>query len=100
MKLVKFHGDAELELIAAAAYYENQKPALGRRFLISIQDAINRVLINPELYPIVDSNVRRCLVRTFPFGIIFRLGAGSHSNVRAELAPTRRREGALDSCSI
>jgi toxin ParE1/3/4 len=72
MKLVKFHGDAEKELIAAAAYYENQKPTLGRRFLISIQDAINRVLINPDLYPIVDSNVRRCLVRTFPFGIIFR----------------------------
>lgn len=42
MKLVKFHGDAEQELIAAAAYYENQKPTLGRRFLISIQDAINR----------------------------------------------------------
>ena len=49
MKLVKFHGDAEQELIAAAAYYENQKPTLGRRFLISIQDAINRVLINPAI---------------------------------------------------
>ncbi|MEI6563884.1 MAG: type II toxin-antitoxin system RelE/ParE family toxin [bacterium] len=50
MKVVKFHPDAESEMIAAAAYYEEQQPDLGRRFLASVQDAINRIILNPRLY--------------------------------------------------
>jgi toxin ParE1/3/4 len=69
----KFYSAAQDDLIAAAAYYESQQPALGRRFLVSVQDAINRILVNPYLYPVVYMDVRRCLVRTFPFGIIFRV---------------------------
>jgi plasmid stabilization system protein ParE len=72
MKPVKFHADAEAEMIAAAAYYERQQENLGRRFLASVQDAINRILLNPRLYPAVEPGVRRCLVKTFPFGILFR----------------------------
>ena len=52
MKVVKFHPDAESEMIAAAAYYEEQQSDLGRRFLASVQDAINRIILNPSLYPV------------------------------------------------
>jgi len=72
MKTVRFHPDAEAEMIEAAAYYETQQPALGRRFLVSVQDALNRLASNPSLFPIVEHNARRCLVRTFPFGVIFK----------------------------
>jgi plasmid stabilization system protein ParE len=72
MNIPKFYSAAQDELNAAATYYENQQPALGRRFLVSVQDAVNRIMFNPHLYPVVYMDVRRCLVRTFPFGIIFR----------------------------
>jgi toxin ParE1/3/4 len=72
MKAVGFHPDAESEMTQAAAYYETQQPELGRRFLASVQDAVNRILLNPHLYPIVELDVRRCLTRTFPFGVLFR----------------------------
>ncbi|MBI2437944.1 MAG: type II toxin-antitoxin system RelE/ParE family toxin [Lentisphaerae bacterium] len=72
MKAVKFHSDAEAEMIEAAAYYEAQQTQLGRRFLVSVQDAINRIVLNPRLYAIVDLDVRRCLTKTFPFGVLFR----------------------------
>jgi toxin ParE1/3/4 len=72
MSIIRFHIAAEQEMIAAAAFYESQQPTLGRRFLTSIQDATNRIIVNPHLYPVVYLDVRRCLVRTFPFGIIFR----------------------------
>lgn len=72
MNVVKFHPDAESEMINAAAYYESQQPDLGRRFLAAVQDSINRILLNPRLYPVVELNVRRCLTKTFPFGILFR----------------------------
>jgi plasmid stabilization system protein ParE len=72
MKTVKFHPDAESEMIQAAAYYEEQQPDLGRRFLASVQNAVNRIILNPHLYPTVDLDVRRCLTKTFPFGVLFR----------------------------
>lgn len=72
MKTVVFQADAEAEMIEAAAYYEVQQCDLGRRFLASVQDAINRIVLNPQLYPIVEFDVHRCLTRTFPFGVLFR----------------------------
>ena len=72
MKTVKFYPDAEDEMIEAAAYYETQQPQLGRRFLVSVQDAINIIVLNPRLYAIVYLDVRRCLTKTFPFGVLFR----------------------------
>jgi toxin ParE1/3/4 len=72
MKPVDFNQEAEAEMIAAAAYYEQQQENLGKRFLASVQDGINRILLNPRLYPVVELDVRRCLVKTFPFGILFR----------------------------
>jgi plasmid stabilization system protein ParE len=71
MKNVKFHPDAEKEFLEAALYYEHQQVALGRRFVVSVQDAINRITADPDLYPIAYLKNRRCLVKTFPFGIIF-----------------------------
>ena len=37
MKSVRFHPEAETEMIEAAAYYETQLPDLGRRFLESVR---------------------------------------------------------------
>lgn len=76
MKIIRFHPDAEAEMIEAAAYYEAQQPGLGRRFLASVQDAVNRIVLNPKLYAVVELDVRRCLTKVFPFGVLFR----EHSN--------------------
>ncbi len=69
----RLHPEAENEMIEAAAYYEAQQVDLGKRFLVAVQDAINSILINPRLYPVVDLDVRRCLTKVFPFGVLFRI---------------------------
>lgn len=69
---VRLHPEAEAEMIEAAAYYEEQQADLGKRFLASVQDAVNSIVINPRLYPVVDLDVRRCLTKVFPFGVLFR----------------------------
>ncbi len=71
MKVVWFHPDAEAEMVDAAAYYETQQHRLGQRFLASVQDAINRIQINPLLYPAVEMNVRCCQTKTFPYAVLF-----------------------------
>jgi len=73
MTKVSFHPLAEAEMVAAAAYYESQQESLGKRFLASVQDAINGIVINPRLYPVVDLDLRRCLTKVFPFGVLFRV---------------------------
>jgi toxin ParE1/3/4 len=72
MKPIRFHPEAEDEMIQAILYYESLQRDLGRRFLASIQESINRIRINPNLYPVIDLDVQRCLTKTFPFGILFR----------------------------
>jgi toxin ParE1/3/4 len=72
MKPVRFHPAAEAEMVAAGVYYEQQLPDLGKRFLVSALEAVSRIRINPQLYPVVDADVRRCLTRTFPFAVLYR----------------------------
>jgi hypothetical protein len=79
MIAVFFHPEADAELIAAAVYYEGQQ---GKRFLSSVEDSLARIRINPRLYPVIDGDVRRCLTRIFPFGVLFRDRAD-----RIELSP-------------
>jgi len=72
MRTVRFHAEAETEMLAAAAYYEAQREHLGERFLAAVQDALNRIQISPSLYEVVELDVRCCLTKIFPFGVLFR----------------------------
>lgn len=73
MKPLRFHPEAEAELLAAAAWYETQQGDLGKRFLAAVRDSLVRIQMNPRLFPLVDDEIRRCLTRTFPFGLLFQV---------------------------
>jgi cytochrome P450 len=73
MTPIRFHAEAELEMIDAAAWYEAQQAGLGKRYLTCVQEALNKIELNPDLYPVVELDVRRCLTKTFPFGVLFRI---------------------------
>lgn len=72
MKPVRIHPEATQEMIEAALWYEAQQVNLGKRFLTSVQDGRNRIELNPRLFATIEGDVRRCLTRTFPFGLLFR----------------------------
>lgn len=76
MKPVRFHPEADSEMAAAARWYESQQDGLGKRFLTSIQESLTRIELDPEIYPIVEGDVRRCLVKIFPYGVLFRFKGG------------------------
>jgi toxin ParE1/3/4 len=73
MKPIRFHPEAEAEMISAAVFYETKQKDLGKRFLTSVQNALNKIQVNPLLYQEIDDGVRRCLTMTFPFGVVFRI---------------------------
>ena len=49
MKPVRFLPEADAEMMAAAKFYETRQKDLGKRFFASVQDAINRIQVNPYL---------------------------------------------------
>jgi toxin ParE1/3/4 len=54
MKPIRFHPDADTEMLNAAVWYESQQSDLGKRFLASVQDALNRIEVNPGIYAFID----------------------------------------------
>jgi toxin ParE1/3/4 len=63
--------EAETELAQAADWYERRVPGLGVDFLGAVDTAINSILSNPLQYPAIYKNVRRALMRRFPYQVLF-----------------------------
>jgi plasmid stabilization system protein ParE len=66
-----FHPDAQGELNRAISHYESNEPGLGYQFAIEIFAAVERIKTNPGMWPILDHQIRRCLVHRFPYGVIY-----------------------------
>jgi toxin ParE1/3/4 len=70
---VEFHAEALAELQGAADYYEARQAGLGVRFLDIVDEALERIAQDPLAWAPADEDVRRCLVRVFPFGILYTI---------------------------
>ena len=68
-----FHTEAKIELSFAVDYYENRKLLLGRQFATEVSLTIQRIVAYPTMWPFIGPGVRRCLLRRFPFGIIYHI---------------------------
>jgi len=67
----KFHPEALAEYDEAAAYYKRRKPGLEKRFLAAVNDAIHRICETPERWRKFDGEIRRYLVRVFPYLVLY-----------------------------
>ena len=63
---------AEAELLDARDWYEDQRRGLGRAFASEVDRALGGILQAPLAYPRVQGEIRRALVRRFPYAIYFR----------------------------
>jgi len=68
-----FHSDARTEFLESVRYYEGQRRGLGRRFLVAVTEALQRIQAHPNMCPLVSGTWRQCRVSRFPFGIIYRV---------------------------
>jgi plasmid stabilization system protein ParE len=69
--IIRFSSDADAELAEARQWYAHQREDLDLEFMDSVNEALTQVICNPHLYPIVYRNLRRAVVRRFPFAIFF-----------------------------
>jgi plasmid stabilization system protein ParE len=68
---VRFTQTARAELIDAQDWYEGEAPGLGRRFRETVDAVTERMRGNPLQFPVVYKNVRRALLRRFPYSLFF-----------------------------
>ncbi|HEX9779513.1 MAG TPA: type II toxin-antitoxin system RelE/ParE family toxin [Geopsychrobacteraceae bacterium] len=68
-----FHPEAEDEFNRAIDYYEDIEPGLGYGFALEVYATIKRSIEYPEAWPLLQGEVRRSLVRRFPYGIIYAI---------------------------
>jgi plasmid stabilization system protein ParE len=61
------------ELDEAYRWYDSQKPGLGDEFLDCIDEMLNRICVMPEVSPVVYRDVRRAVVKRFPYAIYYRI---------------------------
>jgi len=62
---------ARAELIDAQDWCENKAPGLGRRFRVAVDAVIERMSANPRQFPVDQKNIRRALLRRFPYALMF-----------------------------
>ena len=66
-----FHPEALEEFNAAAAYYEEQSAGFGFRFVDAIESGLRQIERSPTTWRCIRNDIRRFLVKTFPFGIVY-----------------------------
>lgn len=70
---VEFHPQAEEEFVGAVDYYEAREVNLGLAFAREIRATVLRILERPSAWPIVETGIRRCLARRFPYSILYAI---------------------------
>jgi len=72
---LKVSPTAYQETDKAYAYYEEQLPGLGERFLKSLEEGYFKLSHTPQFYSYIqhDKNIRDLKIKTFPFVIIFQI---------------------------
>jgi plasmid stabilization system protein ParE len=63
--------DARHDIAAAAQWYEDQRPGLGFEFTRAVRATLAAIEREPQRYPLARGEVRRALLRRFPYAVYF-----------------------------
>ena len=73
MHSVIFLPAAQIEANEAQDWYEAEAVGLGNRFRAELDHVAQRLAANPLRFPPVFADVRRALLRRFPYALFFRI---------------------------
>ena len=76
--MVRILPEAESELLAAAAWYEDRENGVGVRFLEAYEMALQSIQVRGETLPRdelspADHHIQRSQLRRFPYRIVFEI---------------------------
>jgi plasmid stabilization system protein ParE len=71
--LIVFRDEAQAEFDEAFDWYEQQQTGLGVDFLMCVAEILERIESLPEACEIIFEDVRRAIVRKFPYLILYKV---------------------------
>jgi len=66
-----FHPEAEIEFNKSIDYYEEIESGLGYDFALEVYSTIKRSVEFPDAWTVLEGEIRRSLVKRFPYGILY-----------------------------
>lgn len=72
---IVLRGEAIAEFDEAFDWYDAQRPGLGTEFLTEIQAVFDRITKSPEAHPVLLADIRKVVVRRFPYLVFYRVRA-------------------------
>jgi plasmid stabilization system protein ParE len=88
---LELHPEATSDGRAAYQWYKERSPKAAEAFLAELDQAIERVVASPNLWPTYLHGTKRYLMRRFPYGVVYRIVDDLVSVIA--VAHTRRRPG-------
>lgn len=73
MANVAFLPLAEADYQAALAWYQSRSQPAANGFEAAVAEAVQKIADHPELYALVDDRHRQCLLRRYPYSLIYRV---------------------------
>lgn len=70
---VIFSSKALQDVEEAASWYEEQKQGLGMEFTLKLEEAVNLLKNNPEVYRRVELEIRKIPLKKFPYAIFYEI---------------------------
>jgi hypothetical protein len=68
----RFHPGAQSELEDTVVFYNRCQEGLGLEFAIEVYHAIQNILRYPLAWSSLSRSTRRCLLKRFPYGVIYQ----------------------------
>lgn len=72
---VVFRRAARAEFDEAYNWYEERRTGLGEKFSQRVQEVLDRIAATPEIHQCIYKDVRRGVVRGFPYSVMYRIKA-------------------------
>lgn len=70
---IRFREEALSEYEDAARWYEQQTAGLGDEFVNEVEAVVARVSANPRMHAKIYQDVRRAVVRKFPYIVLYQV---------------------------
>jgi plasmid stabilization system protein ParE len=88
---LEIHPAAIREARAARQWYQARSASAAQRFVVEVEEAVHRVLDDPATFPTYIHGTQRCLLRGFPYLLVYRRTEAAV--VIIAIAHGRRRPG-------
>ena len=73
MKEIIFHPEARAEMREAVEFYEARLDGLGLRFLLAVEQTVERISAHPEAGAPLGGEFRKRIVPGFSYNVIYRV---------------------------